>query len=459
MYLKRKDFNIKDRDLKQIIEMDKHSHRSELNRILKLLAKSEKIIMANEKVVSILRNSSPVLIDIDKAVRVIPGMTKTTILHAGPPISFKDMCGAMKGAIIGAIIYENLAENEDSAIKVAESGKVVFEPTHKFSVVGTMAGVISASMPVYVIKNHPYGNIAYSNISEGQKVVLQHGAYGSEIIERLKYIENEFAPLLKKILNKHGEIKINDIISQALYMGDEGHNRNKAATNLYLLKLFPYLLMEEDKEKVLRAFEFIQKNDNYFVNISMAASKCILEAAKNIEYSTIVTNMCRNGVDFGIIVSGTSNENWHTGPAQRAIGLLYEGYSESDANKDLGDSSITEALGIGGFAMSAAPSIVQCVGGTVEDAISCSYRMYEITESENPNFKIPTNNFKGLPLGIDILKVVQKRILPIINTGISNKKPGIGKVGAGLVTPPIECFEKAVIGFYEKYKDSLGQEE
>lgn len=415
------------------------------------LLEDERIKEANLLAVSRLKEAHPVLIDIGYAGEVIPGMTKTTLLHAGPPIEFSRMCGPMKGAIIGALIYEGLAEDEITAETLAASGKIQFEPCHKFGAVGPMAGIISASMPVHVVKNTVHGNLSYATVNEGLGKVLRYGANSVEVIKRLKWIEREFTPVLKQVLAKSGGVDLKSITAQALHMGDECHNRNKAATALLIRELVSFFMEGDiEREAAARAIAFIRENEHYFLNLSMAACKCSLDAAHGIPYSTVVTTMARNGVDFGIRVSGMPEDKWYTGPAQMVQGLLFPGFAEEDANPDIGDSAITETMGIGGFAMGAAPAIVQFVGGTVNDAINYSAQMYQITEGENTSYSLPMLDFRGTAMGIDIRKVVELGIMPVINTGIAHRLAGIGQVGAGLVHPPVECFEKAILEFAQK---------
>ena len=409
----------------------------------------ERIEAANKKVMEIILNGQPTLLDIGVAEEVIPGMTKKTILHAGPPIRWGKMSGPLRGAVIGALIYEGLAVDEKEATELAVSGKISYAPCHHHNTVGPMAGVVSASMPVWILQNKTYGNYSYCTLNEGLGKVLRYGAYSDEVIKRLKWMENLLAPLLKQALKLHGPIDLKTMITQALQMGDEGHNRNRAGTSLLIRELAPYIIQTKfsEKEKI-EVLKFIDSNDHFFLNLTMPACKCTMDAAKNIEFSTIVTVMARNGTEFGIRVSGLG-DRWFTGPAGIVAGLLFPGYTAEDANPDIGDSVIAETAGIGGFAMAAAPAIVQFVGGTAKDAVNFTLKMYEITAAENNIYKIPALDFRGTPTGIDIRKVVETGILPSINTGIAHKDPGVGQVGAGLVKPPMKCFEDALQAFVE----------
>ena len=424
----------------------------DLLRALDSFGADEELARANQRAVEKIMAASPVLIGLKPAIEVIPGMTEHTILHAGPPITWDKMCGTVQGAVIGALLFEGKAKNEAEARKLAASGAIHFAPCHEHSAVGPMAGIISPSMPVHIVQNRENGNFAYCSVNEGLGKVLRFGAFDRQVIDRLRWIAEEFAPVLGSALAlAEGGIDLKMIIAQAVQMGDECHNRNKAATALFFKAMVPFILETPyPPERLRRVLDFINTNDHYFLNLSMAACKSALDAASGIEKSTVLTLMARNGVEFGIKVSGLG-DTWFTAPANMVKGLLFPGFTEEDANPDLGDSAITETMGIGGFAMGASPAIVQFVGGTVSDALAYTRSMGLITEAENTNFALPPLDFKGAPTGINLLKVLETGILPIINTGIAHKTAGIGQVGAGLVHPPAECFEKALLAFTKRY--------
>ena len=410
-----------------------------------------KIEEANQEAVSRIQKARPELIDVAIAGEAVPGMKRNMILHAGPPVTWEKMCGPMKGAVIGGLILEGLARTRQEAEVLAASGDILFEPCHHHSSVGPMAGVVTWSMPVWVLENKTFGNRAYCTLNEGLGKVLRYGAFSDEVLARLRWMAEDLGPALKKTLGRHGAIDMKSLIAQALQMGDEGHNRNRAGTSLFIREIAPDLVrLDESREKIARILAFIHGNDHFFLNLSMPSCKCTVDAAASIEGSSVVTTMARNGTEFGIRISGLGDQ-WFTGPAGRVEGLYLPGFSEKDAALDIGDSVITETAGIGGFAMAAAPAIVKFVGGSASDAIRYTRQMYEITVAENDTYQIPTLDFRGTPTGIDLLKVVETGILPAINTGIAHKEPGIGMVGAGLVHPPENCFHDALEAFAEKY--------
>ncbi|MBN2694380.1 DUF1116 domain-containing protein [bacterium] len=402
---------------------------------------------ANKEATDIIASGSPFLTGMAQAFEVIPGMHKKLILHAGPPITWDRMCGPMKGAIIGALIYENLASNPEEAEKLASSGEIEYSPCHEHNSVGPMAGIISYSMPVFIVKNKTFGNETYCTQNEGLGKVLRYGAFSEEVVNRLRWMETTLYPTLKKAVEFLGEIDLKALISQALHMGDEVHNRNRAGTSLFYRVIAPAIVRtSENREDAAKALEFIHGNDHFFLNLSMPASKAILDAARGIKNSSIVVVMARNGTDFGIQIAGDSKK-WYTGKALVPDALFFPGFTKNDANPDIGDSAITETAGLGGFAIAASPAIVQFVGGNASDALNYTMEMYEITASESRYFQIPSLNFRGTPTAIDIRKVVEKNITPFIDTGVAHKEPGVGQVGAGVLRAPSEPFQKGYVGF------------
>ena len=407
---------------------------------------------ANNEVCSRIATSRAVLVGMGIAKEVIPGMHEHMILHSGPPITWERMCGPTRGAVMGALIYEGVAQDEKQAEQIAQSGDFEFKPCHHHNTVGPMAGIVSPSMPVFIIENPTYAVRAYATQNEGLGKVLRYGAMGEEVYQRLHWMEKVLYPtLLRAVESLLQGIDIKSIIAQALHMGDECHNRNRAGTSLFLRAITPALVRtQKDNEDTAKVFEFINNNDHFFLNLSMAAGKASLLAAENIAGSTIVTVMARNGTDFGIRLSSMP-EQWFTAPAGLVQGLYLPGYTAEDANPDIGDSTVTETAGFGGFAMAAAPAITQFVGGSPNLALETTLEMYEITHSEHQDFTIPALNFRGTPLGIDVRRVMETGILPQINTGIAHRKPGFGMVGAGILRAPQPCFEKAFFTYQKNF--------
>ena len=410
---------------------------------------------ANKAVVEKIVNAQVFLIDVVPAASVIPELGDYVLLHAGPPIQYREMTGPMQGSCIGAILFEDWASNADDALKMLESGRISFIPCHHVHAVGPMGGITSKHMPVLVVENRTEGNRAYCTMNEGIGKVLRFGAYDSEVVNRLKWMQTDLAPALSKTLRQiEGGLSLNAIIARAVTMGDEFHQRNIAASALLVKELVPYLLTAQINQDTLQKItRFLVDTDQFFLNVMMASCKAIMDGARKIQAGTIVTAMTRNGKDFGIRVSGTG-DRWFTAPVNIPKGLFFTGYTQDDANPDIGDSAITETFGVGAMSMIAAPGVTRFVGaGGFDDALQISDEMSEICTDFNNNLAIPTWNFQGVPTGIDVRKVVETGITPLINTGIAHKKAGVGQVGAGTVNAPMECFEKALLALAEIYKE------
>lgn len=409
------------------------------------------IDQANQTAVDRMVSARPLLTGLAKAQEVIPGLREGLLLHAGPPIEWERMSGPLKGAVIGALIYEGLAADAEAATAMAEGGEVDFAPCHHHASVGPMAGVISSSMSVYVIENVTDGNRAYSTLNEGYGKVLRYGAYSSEVLDRLRWMNESMAPVLGDAISATDGLDLRILLAEALHMGDEGHNRNKAGSLLFLKLLAPLLAnVGADAKLTAEILQFMGDNALSVLNPVMAACKSMADAAHGVEGSTLVTAMARNGTDFGIRVSGLGDK-WFTAPAQIPEGLYFSGFTSADANPDIGDSTITETAGIGAFAMASAPAIVSFISGTPKDALNATLEMYDITVAEHAHFTIPPLDFRGTPVGIDIRKVVELGLTPRVNTGIAHREAGVGQVGAGLVRPPMEIFEQALMEYADRY--------
>lgn len=424
--------------------------------LLNELAKHDEVDAMNEAVIARFRDSQPFLMDVVPAKSVIPELNGKVLLHAGPPIQFKDMTNPMQGSCIGAALFEGWAETEEEALELLASDEVTYMPCHHVHAVGPMGGITSANMPVLVIENKADDTVAYCTMNEGIGKVLRFGAYSQEVVDRLGWMRDVLAPVLSAALkSKEGGINLNVLVAKAITMGDEFHQRNIAATLCLLKELAPLIVaLDWDEAEKLDVVQFLANTDQFFLNVMMAMGKSIVDYARKLEEGCVVTTMTRNGVDFGIRVSGLGDE-WFCGPVNTPRGLYFTGFTAEDGNPDIGDSAITETVGVGAMAMIAAPGVTRFVGaGGFEDALAVSNEMDRICVGNNPNWSIPTWDFKGSCLGIDIRKVVATGITPLINTGIAHKKAGIGQVGAGTVRAPIACFEKAL----EAYCAKLGIE-
>ena len=410
-----------------------------------------RIDAANQAACANLIAARPMLVDValraDAVWQEMKG--ERILLHAGAPVAWPDMCGPMHGAMIGAVLYEGWAESPEQARALLERGAIRFAQCHDFSAVGPMTGIISASMPVFVVRNATNGKLAYTNLNEGIGKCLRFGANSPDVLARLKWFEQVLAPTLKRATraaaeSAEGGVDLKAIQAQALLMGDEVHSRNVAATALYFMQVATALAgTDTPREDVKQTLDFIARTSQFFLNLSMVASKAIMDAAHGIEYSSVVTATARNGTTTGLRVSGLGAA-WFEAPSDQPQGLFFPGYRQEDANPDLGDSAICETAGYGGFSLAASPALTLLVGGSVADATDFSRLMYHVTTTRNPALSLPNLEFDGAPTGIDVRKVVDTGIRPVVTTGIAHRQAGIGQIGAGIVRVPMACYVKAL---------------
>jgi hypothetical protein len=406
------------------------------------------IEQANQDALRRMLAGEPILVDVVPASQAIPDLKDRMILHAGPPIGWDRMCGPLRGAVMGIAVFEGWAKDLDEAGTKAAAGSFAFHPNHHFGAVGPMTGLTTKSQPLMVVENKAFGNRAYCAINEGLGKVMRFGGNDAEVLDRLRWIKEVLGPALGRALRETGGISLKPLIARGLTMGDEMHQRNVASSSLLLRQLAPALARTaKNTDELAECLGFIGRNDQFFLNVAMAMGKALTDPARNIDGSSVVTAMSRNGTDFGIRVSGTGDQ-WFTAPVEMPAGLYFPGFSERDANPDIGDSAIVETIGLGAFAMAAAPAVVGYVGaGRASEAAAFTRSMAEIVVGPNPAWTIPAMDFAGVPTGIDIRLVVETGLTPTINTGIAHREPGVGQVGAGVVKAPLKCFEQALVAF------------
>jgi hypothetical protein len=409
-----------------------------------------KIQAANEQTVQIMLDAwdNVVWVGNELAIDVIPGMTADMVLHAGPHIPWERMCGSMREGVIGAVLFEGLGRARGEAIQLIESGKIKLAPCHEHRTVGGMTGVTTASMPMHVVQDNLHGVEAYCRIHE-RKRALQWGENDEQVLEQMRWMTRVLSPMLSAAVQARGGLEVKSVTARALQMGDECHNKNVAATSLLVREMMPYLMaLDWDKDELVQAARFLCEDDGFYLHIDMAAGKAIAEAAKGVEYSTIVTTIARNGVEVGIRISSLGDQ-WFTGPAGMLQGSYFPGFNDDNVDADMGDSAIMETMGLGGQIQAAAPVFQQIVGGTLQDAIHHTREMMEISFGRNPGFVLPVLDFEAGPIGIDMLKVLETGVTPLIDSAMAAQKGGFA--GVGQVRVPMECFQRAFRAFADKY--------
>lgn len=406
---------------------------------------------ANALAVQRLCESEPVLVDVRPAGEIVPAMTRETILTSGPPLPWPGYRGGQRTGILGGAIFEGLAGDVEEADAALRAGRVRLRPCHDHGCVGSLAGIYTASMPVFVVENRRHGNRAFCNLFEGVSPArLNYGVYNDGVRQSLLRLQEVIGPLLGEAVRARGGIPLRPIMRRALHMGDELHSRTTAATLLFTRELLPALLELAGRQagRVRELLDYLTASDYFFLRLSMAASKVTADAAHGIERASVVTAMAFNCRDFAIRVSGLG-ETWFRAPLPAVAAKLFPGYGEADIEFMGGESVINETVGLGGFAQAAAFALQDYQGGSPEGMVEMNRDMYRITLAEHPEFKIPFLGFRGTPTGIEIHKVVETGIAPVMDIGVAGTQGG--QIGAGVLRAPVACFELAVDAYATRY--------
>ncbi len=406
---------------------------------------------ANVETFRRLCESEPVLKDVRPASEVLPGMAKNLILTSGPPLPWDKYTGGQRNGIIGGALFEGLAKDRAEAERKLASGEIRIDGCHGHGAVGSLAGIYTASMPVFVVRNAAFGNVGYCNFYEGTNPRrLNYGVYDEDVRERLLFVQNEVAPVLSEAIRRTGGVPLKPIMKRALHMGDELHSRNTAAALLFTRELYPHFLAlaEGKRAAVEKTITALTEDHYFFLRLSMAAAKCVADAAHGVEGSSVVTAMGFSCHEFAIRVSGLG-DTWFTGPHATVKAKLFEGHTEDEITWMGGESPITETVGLGGFAQACAFALQAYQGGSAEAMVERNRSLYKITVGEHSEFHIPFLGYRGTPTGIDIFKVKETGVLPVMDIGIAGRDGG--QIGAGVVSAPMPCFEKAVEAYHERY--------
>jgi len=411
-----------------------------------------RIDAANAEAVRRLDEADPVLVDVLPARDVVPGLGDRMVLHSGPPVGWQRMSGAQRGAVIGMLLFEEWASSVEEAVALLESGAIELDANHAHQAVGPMGGTISPSLPVYVVEDRTNGTRAFCRNVEGMQ---QFGAYGDAALAILRAWRDVNAPSFSAALRHSGPIELKPLLARGIEMGDELHNRPNATTLLFGVDMGRRMVRAGvAAEAIASTLDLCYYNPYTALGLSMAAGKAMADSLRDLEYSSVVRVMARNGTEFGIKVAGLGDQ-WFVAPAPLADGVYWPGYSEADANPDMGDSAITETVGWGGCVIAGAPGILALTGGTPTDAFEWTRQNASISLARSSTYKLPALAFQGAPLGIDIRKVVETGVTPVIDSAIAHKVPGIGMIGSGIVRAPLACFQQALEAFEQRYAEGL----
>jgi hypothetical protein len=407
---------------------------------------------ANLEAFTRMATADPVLVEVAPAIDVVPGLAPNVVLTSGAPLAWSEYVGGQRAAVVGGALYEGLGRDEDDVERKIRGGEIVVSGCHEYGCVGSVAGIFTASMPVFVVENADRGNRAFCNFYEGPSHKrLNYGVYDADVHAALDYIRDVIAPAIGDAVRALGGVPLRPLMRRAVHMGDELHSRNTAATLLFTRELVPAFLGASPalRQRTDDTLAFLAESDYFFLRISMAAAKATANAADGIEGSSVVTSMALSCRDFAIRVSGLGDD-WFRGPHPELLGKLFDGYSMDDVEWMGGESMHAETVGFGGFAQAAAPALQSYQGGSPEGMVEMNRQMYQITVGEHPEYQIPSLGYRGTPLAIDIHKVVETGVVPVMDAGLPGK--GGGQIGAGVLRAPLACFTEAVRAYDERYR-------
>ena len=413
--------------------------------VLAALLADPRIEEANAEAFQRLTAADPVVVDVARAGDVLPGYESNLILTSGAPMPWSSYHGGQREALIGGAQFEGLASSREDAIAKLDAGAIQVGSCHDYAAVGSLAGIYTASMPVFVVENRTTGNRGFCNFYEGKEPRrLNYGCYDEGVHQRLLHVNQVLAPVIGEAIRRRGGVPLKPLMAKALRMGDELHSRNAAASLLFTRELLPAMMemASQGHPEVVDTALHIADNDYFFLRLSMAAAKATADAASGIPNSTVVTAMAFSCTGFSIRVSGTADE-WFTGPPPVTQGRLFPGHTDDEITWMGGESPITETIGLGGFAQACAFPLQNYQGGSAQIMMDRNEEMYAITVGENPDYAIPVFDFRGTPTGVDIRKVLQTGILPLMDVGLAGRDGG--QIGAGIIRAPRECFELAAV--------------
>ena len=405
---------------------------------------SRRIDAANAEVVRRIDTGAPVLRSIGTARDEIADLSDRTILHSGPPLEWERFCDPLRRSVRAAVVAEGWADSPEVAERLVAGGDVELASANHHATAVPMASALGPSTPVFVVEDPQGGRVAFSGINQGPGQTPWFGVETPEAVERLVFLREAVGPVLAEAIRATEPVDVFSVAAQGLMMGDDSHMRTQAATNLMLRTLLPGLVASDHPARVEVA-RFLASNHLFFLNLVMAAAKAVADWAADVPDSSIVVSMARNGTTFGVRLAGTG-ERWFLAPSPPVGDALYHpGFGPEDAGPDIGDSAVLELVGLGGAAAAASPAVATFVGGSLADAIATTEEVERICVGRSSRFKLPSLDFRGSPLGVDVRRVVELQIPPAITTGILHATEGLGQVGAGVARAPLPCFEDALL--------------
>lgn len=386
---------------------------------------------ANRIAIERIAACEPVLTGIDRASRAL-GLEEMELGHAGPP--FRDpseIPPLVLNALAGAAVHEGWAADQQKGRRLVRSGAIRLHANHDLGTVSPMAGIVRPSQQLIRVDNRAGDGRTWATLAEAGRRALRFGVYDTDAAVGLRHVDDVVAPAIASALPPEG-LPVWPLVAQGICQGDDVHQRNIGGMAAFLTAL-------PDLPADIR--RWLSSVPQHFLNYAMAAAKLCLDQASGIEGASIVTAITRNGVDCAIRVAGCGN-TWFRAPASGHVGGFFDGFSAADAQRDLGDSAIVEAMGLGGAMAHCAPEIARTMQTDWVQAQREGRHMRSLFVTRAPWFDPALAAPDGIGLGLCARAAAQAGGVRI-HTGIGHRDGATGWIGIGLARAPAAAFAAA----------------
>ncbi len=360
-------------------------------------------------------------------------LPQTTLLHAGPPFA---SVGSVTQPILNsaciAAVFEGLAADFDEAETKIFAGDILLKPAQDFGVVTPLAAVVSSTMPLHHITDLNRPQIqAYAPINGGSRPAMRLGIRSKDVLDHIRWLNGPFASWIASGLQQ--PIELIPLAVAALKQGDDCHGYTPEGGRLMMSELEKNIsdgIGDTDTRK------FIESSPSLFLNLWMAASKCMMMSASGVLESSFITAIAGNGLETGIQIAALPGR-WFQTSAQPPSGRFDVDLPESRALPAIGDSAVVEGLGLGAMAIHLSP-VQQNNLGEFLPADYSSVKENLLT-GIHPGF-----SDLDCQLGLTARAADQLNRGPVIGLGILDKNGEKGRLGGGIYRMPVDVFKQAV---------------
>ena len=361
------------------------------------------------------------------------GLADNVFLHAGPAFKSVDaICQPiLNSAAVGAV-FEGLATDLDQALAMIKVGEIELRPAQDHGVVTPLAAVVTPHMPLHYVYDGNHGRaVCLTPINGGNGPAIRLGQRSQVAVEHLRWING---PVLDCLAAGLGEgLELIPFASAGLAAGDDCHGRTIEATRLLVAEIDARSkagIADDD----VRAF--LDQSPSMFLNLWMAASKCLMATANDIAEASLITAMGGNGVEMGVQIAGLPGQ-WFTAPASPPNGQIGDGLDESRRLGAIGDSAVVEAFGLGAMNIVESPEQMRALGAFAP--ADFENRIAALRVGGHLDFAAASP-----PIGIMARTVAAYGAGPMVALGIIDREGDLGRIGGGISDPPLAMFTAAL---------------